>query len=355
MKQPYRVAIAGCHRMLLHRLTNHNFAAAFHAVPETEMVAVFDLGPETRSEFLTYWGEMPTYDNYAQMLAETQPDILCLATRQTMHADQIELAAEAGVRGILCDKPLATSMNETDRIINACQTHNVALLFGLDRRHLRPYQTLRQQLTDGLVGEVQSVMVHGLPNLINHGCHSYDTTLMLLNDPEPIWVSGFVDDVSAEPPDSRVHLDPAGRGQIGLDNGVTVYITPDGGRKPSFQILGDKGRLLIFNDANEAYLWSTPADTPADTNTGTQTAGLQPLDLPPHEDNWPAGPAMVRDLIRAIETGTPTVCDIDQARRATEIGFGFHLSHQQNGARVLLPATTRDLSIPSFPWGNEKE
>ena len=42
-----RVAIAGCHRMLLRDLTHHNFAAAFRAIPDTEIVGVFDYGAET--------------------------------------------------------------------------------------------------------------------------------------------------------------------------------------------------------------------------------------------------------------------------------------------------------------------
>ena len=102
---------------------------------------------------------------------------------------------------------------------------------------------------------------------------------------------------------------------------------------------------MILNDANEVYLWSAKG--------AEQGSGLGPLDLPKHEEYWPAGPAMVRDLVRAIETGTKTACDGPQARRATEIGFGIHLSHQQDGARVALPAVDRTLSIPSFPWGNE--
>ncbi|MEZ4732872.1 MAG: hypothetical protein R3E79_37705 [Caldilineaceae bacterium] len=38
----YRIAIAGCHRMTSRKLSSHNFAAAFAAVPDTEVVAIFD-------------------------------------------------------------------------------------------------------------------------------------------------------------------------------------------------------------------------------------------------------------------------------------------------------------------------
>ena len=193
-KSPFRVAIAGCHRMLLPKLAGHNFAAAFNAVPETEVVAVFDYGDETRSDFATCWhdtwGEIPTYDDYDRMLEAVRPDLICIATRQTMHADQIEAAIQSGVRGIFCDKPLATTLAEMDRIISACV--DTPLLLALDRRWSAPYVHLRENMTD-LVGKVSGIVAFGLVNTINHGCHWYDAILALLGDPEPTWVSGLID------------------------------------------------------------------------------------------------------------------------------------------------------------------
>ena len=50
------------------------------------------------------------------MLDEVNPDILLpRTTRQTYHADQIVAAVEAGVKGIVCDKPLVTTLEEGDR------------------------------------------------------------------------------------------------------------------------------------------------------------------------------------------------------------------------------------------------
>ena len=192
----YRVAVAGCHRMLSRDLACHNFASAFAVVPATEIVAVFDYGEDTRAEFVEcwrgQWGEIVRYGDYGRMLAEIQPDILCIATRQTMHAEQIEAAVTAGVRGILCDKPLATTLAEMDRIVAACG--DVQLAFALDRRWYASYRQVRQLIADGLLGEVRSLVAYGLPNAINHGCHWYDAVLGLLGDPEPTWVSGLLAD-----------------------------------------------------------------------------------------------------------------------------------------------------------------
>lgn len=345
MPKPLRVAVAGCHRMLQPTLAGHNFASAFAAVPDTEMVAVFDRGTETRADFVRCWGEMPVYDDFARMLQEVHPDLLCIATRQTLHAEQIEQAAAAGVRGILCDKPLATSLIESDRIIAACRERGIALTFALDRRWHASYRHVRRLIGEGIVGNVTSLLAFGCPNLINHGCHWYDTALMLLGDPEPLWVSGWVDDLINEPGDSRRRLDPPGRGQVGLSDGALLSVTADGGRRPAFEVIGDDGRLLVLQDAELCYLWTESG--------GAGEQGLRPLPMPSSQDPWPAGPAMVRDLVAAVSSHSMTACDVEQARRATEIGFAIHLSHLRGGARVLLPAAERARSIPSFPWGNE--
>ena len=347
--ESWRVAIVGCHRMLTPDPGSHNFAAAFEAVPGVQVDAVFDLGEETRADFVEcwrpVWGQVAAYSDYQRMLEEVEPDLLCVATRQTMHADQIEAAVRAGVQGILCDKPLATTLGEMDRIVEACG--ETPLLLALDRRWMARYRFLRQCIADGAIGRLTSIVVYGLPNLINHGCHWYDAVLALAGDVEPVWVSGLVDDVSAESPDSRVRLDPPGKAQVGLADGTVVYITSAGkhahGGALSFDIAGEDGRLLVFDDAQECYLWSAAAGEDR----------MHRLEMPEEEGAWPAGRAMVQDLVQALVMGGRTACDVQGVRRATEIGFAVHLSSAGGGTKVELPAADRTLRLESFPWGNE--
>lgn len=340
----FRVAIAGCHRQTQRKPGSHNWATAFDAVEGTSIAAVFDLGAETRQEFLDCWGDVPAHEDYEQMLREVRPDIVCIATRQTMHADQVELAIEHGVRGLLIDKPLATSLEEADRIHRACRENGVPLAFGLDRRWWRSYHCIRELIARGDLGEVVGATAYALPNLINHGCHWYDTLMLLLGDPEPKWVSGFVDDVSGEPPESMRRLDPSGRAQVGFDGDVVAYITPSGGPRLAFEIVGTEDRLMVINDGREAFLFRS---------SGGEGDGARPVELPAMEEGWPAGPAMVRDLVGAVAQGGRTSCDIEQARRATEIGFAIHESSAGDGVRVSLPLVNRSGKIDSYPWGNE--
>jgi predicted dehydrogenase len=340
-QRQYRVAIAGCHRMLDRRLVGHNWAAGFAAVPQAELAGVFDKGAETRAAFVECWGPLPAFDDFAQLLAAIQPEIVCIATRQTMHADQIERAAAAGVRAILCEKPLATSIREVERIVAACESAQIAFAFGLDRRWFPHYRTLVQSLRDGLIGDVKTIVAFGLLNLINHGCHWFDRVLDLAGDPEIAWVAGEVDALTGVPADSPRRLDPPGRCQIAFTNGVHAFVSPDGPGL-GFDIVGSAGRLVLLNDGAETHLWSFGEG-------GKATARRElPASPPP-----PAGPLAVADLIAALEHGTDTLAGLGVARRATEIGFAVHQSHRAGGRRITPAELDRDLRIPSLPWGNE--
>ncbi|HEX5415175.1 MAG TPA: Gfo/Idh/MocA family oxidoreductase [Chloroflexota bacterium] len=345
MPKPLRVAIAGCHRMLDRTPANHNWAAAFAAVPETELVAVFDKGADTRAAFVNCWGDLPAYADYERMLQDVSPEIVCIATRQTRHADQIELAAAAGVQGILCDKPLATSLGEVARIVAAAERSGIRFAFGLDRRWVTYYDTLGALIQDGAIGEVRSVAAYGLVNLINHGCHWYDRVLAFAGDAEIAWVSGRVDPLLGEPADSRRRLDPPGSCQIQFANGVQAFVTAAGyvkGFDPGFDVIGSRGRLTVVSDGVDTGIWSLGEDekTPV-------ARALPPIKPVPH---WPRA---VQDLVSAIRDGHPTRCDIAHARRATEIGFVVHQSDRQGGRRIAPAEVDPNLRVASFPWGNE--
>ncbi|MDE0448743.1 MAG: Gfo/Idh/MocA family oxidoreductase [Spirochaetaceae bacterium] len=350
---PLRVAVAGCHRQVTRKPGSHNWAAAFAEVADTRVVAVYDRGADTRAGFCAAWrdtwGEIAAYDDYRRMLGEARPDIVCIATRQTHHAAQIVDAAAARVRGILCDKPFATTLAEADEALAACRKAGVAVAYGTEWRWDPAYRLLAERLRRGLVGEVRAILAYGAPNLIFHGCHWYDIALLLAGDAEPLWVSGRVDPVADDEPDKGRRLDPPGRAWVGLDGGALLALLPEGGGR-GFSVIGSAGRIEIVNDARQAYIWHAQAGGPG---AGHLSAAPTGLELPQPDSPWPRGAVLVRDLARAVRTRGATQCDVEQIRRATEIGFAVHESHAAGGAAVTLPVADRTRRIDPRAWGND--
>jgi predicted dehydrogenase len=219
-----RVAVAGCHRQLTRPLAGHNFSSALAVSPDVEVVGVFDHGAGSRAAYVAcwrdVWDDLPAYDDFARLLAETAPEVLVLAVRQTMHADMVEQAVAAGVKAVLCDKPLATSLEESDRIVRCCEAAGVPLLLALDRRWTAAWVQLREVIAGGAVGQPQACTAFGMSNTINHGCHHYDAVLGLLGDPEPSWASGLLADGpvvrewAPPPPADRTSMDPTSHSQV---------------------------------------------------------------------------------------------------------------------------------------------
>jgi predicted dehydrogenase len=348
-RRPLRVGIIGCHRMLDRVPQSHNWAAAFDAVPDTEIAGIFDYGAQTRAAFKSAWGsDIPDFDDLRQMLEVVQPDIVCIATRQTMHADQAEQAVAAGVKGIFFEKPLATTMDEVDRIVTACR--NIGVVFGLDRAWWPPYVHLAKLLRDGLIGEIQGVFGYGLAQLLNHGNHWLDVMLTLAGNPEPEWASGYVYNITGSPTEDRDRLDPPGRGEFGWGDINLAIVMREGAPSHTYELYGTEGRLLVTNDATEAEVWNVQEGS---GYLGREGLVADQIKLPDRGAPGAAGQQAVQDLVAHIETGQISRCGLDRARLVTELGFAFHESHLNGGARVSLPLQERNVRVPSYEWGNE--
>ena len=99
----YRVGVIGC------RGIGNRHAQGAERLENAEVVAGCDLVPEQRDEFAAQFKAtnpgLEMYDDYREMLEKAQLDIVTVATGDNRHADLVVAAAEAGAKGIFCEKP----------------------------------------------------------------------------------------------------------------------------------------------------------------------------------------------------------------------------------------------------------
>ena len=210
-----------------------------------------------------------------------------------------------------------------------------------DVNFFRLSERKRELIKEGIIGQVKTIVGYGSPNLINHGCHWYDMAFALAGDVEPIWVNGYIDELNNQDIGTKKYLDPPGRVTIKLDNGCFIHILPDG-FGVQFTVIGSEGYLITLNDFKRVDYWKHDALNDPIT-----------LDFQNEKDDWLAGPLAISDLVDSIRFGSKTSCDLEETRRATEIGFAVYASNQENGVPVPLPAKNRQIQVNSLPWGNE--
>ena len=175
-------------------------AATLAMLPNTELVAVCDLVPGLLDDFKAAWADdlpnVNTYTDYREMLAREDLDILTVATSDNRHTDIVVDGANAGVKGVLCEKPLATSLEDADRMIEACRQRGVPLHVDHNRRWSPLIHRVRDELRAGAIGPLGSVLVsHGGPRamLFRSGTHMIDAVCFLVES-EPAQVFGVLEE-----------------------------------------------------------------------------------------------------------------------------------------------------------------
>lgn len=102
---------------------------------DAEVVAAWDANPERGQAAAQKYG-IDYRPRVEDVLADPRIDAVIVTAETNRHADLIEQAAAAG-KHILCQKPLATTLVDCDRIIAAVKKHGVKFSVAFQMRHDR--------------------------------------------------------------------------------------------------------------------------------------------------------------------------------------------------------------------------
>ena len=172
MPTTYRVGLIGCGRMgatiddevksgpNAQLFLPYSHAAAIVACERMELVAVCDPIEEKAERIRDRYGAQRAYADYREMIERENLDVVSIATRPGPHAEQVIFAAEAGVKGIYCEKSLCNAVHEMDAMLQACMPRGVKFNYGTQRRYAALYRDARAMIERGDIGEVQAVVAN---------------------------------------------------------------------------------------------------------------------------------------------------------------------------------------------------
>jgi predicted dehydrogenase len=100
-----------------------------HANRNSELTAVVSDDPTKRREIARKYRLDQTYSYKEYDKCLEQVDAVYIALPNSMHAEYTIRAARAGVH-VLCEKPMAVTVGECRRMIEACRTHDVKLMIA---------------------------------------------------------------------------------------------------------------------------------------------------------------------------------------------------------------------------------
>lgn len=319
----------------------HAHLAAWATLPNVELVAVCDIDPARLEAFRREWGRrFPNavcYADHRSMLAQTRIDMLTVATPDDRHAAIVLDAVAAGVRGIFCEKPIATTLAEADAMIAACARAGVPLLINHSRRWYPEFAYARQLIRQGAIGPLRRVVATlGGPRamLFRNGTHLIDAVTYFV-EAEPRWMMAELDDELNNDYGPRYAgdggrdpaTDPGLSGYIHFANGARAFINASKGTPPLFELdlIGETGRLRLGNWGAERWhpvdggFAVAPLLAPRTTRSGTAAA--------------------LQELIDLVERGGQGSSTGEDGRRVLAILLGLLQSGAAMGQPVHWPVT----------------
>ena len=125
----------------------------FNKIPHARLVAVVDSDKERAQNAAKELEIEKYYTNYQDACDDKEIDTVCIVTPTYTHSEIATACARAG-KHIFCEKPMAITPDDCDRIIKEARKNQVKLQIGFMRRFDRNYQKAKHLLDDGAVGEV---------------------------------------------------------------------------------------------------------------------------------------------------------------------------------------------------------
>lgn len=131
---------------------SHFHFDAWSRIDQVDLVAVCDLDHDKASQVAKKHGIRGVYTDAAEMLAQEKPDFIDIITRPESHLELVQLAAAAGVH-VICQKPLAPSLEAAEQIVSVAQTAGVQLMVHDNFRFQPWYREIRKLLEQQVVGD----------------------------------------------------------------------------------------------------------------------------------------------------------------------------------------------------------
>ncbi|MDR3756261.1 MULTISPECIES: Gfo/Idh/MocA family oxidoreductase [Enterocloster] len=334
-------------------------AKAFAALENSEFTAVCDNNIERARAFADRYG-VKAYDDIEAMIRECALDVVSICTPHPLHANPAVIAADCGCN-VLIEKPLASSLEDCDRIIEAGDRNHVTIGTMVQRRFYRPCMRIHQAIEDGKIGRP----VLGMVTMLGwRDKNYYDSDpwrgswkgegggVMVNQAPHQIdllqWYMGEVDEIygvwkNLNHPYIEVE-----------DTAVAVIKFKNGG----------VGNIVVSNSQNPALFGKVHIFGENGAGVGVQTdggamfvAGMSSITEAPYNDLWTvAGEEnmletwkkedtdffnsvdsmyyyhreQIKDFVDAVQKGEKPLVDAREGRKTVEIFTGIYRATETN-------------------------
>ena len=318
------------------------------AIPDAELIAVCDIVPERAEKFAELYKAEP-YIDYKELLKREDIDIVTIATPSGNHAEIGIEAAKAG-KHVMVEKPMAMTLQEADRLIQACQENNVKLGVIHQNRYNKSIKTLRAAMEAGRFGK----LTHGQASirwnrnedyytqapwrgtrlqdggvLMNQSIHNIDLLQWMMGPADSVFGYTTTALRPIEMEDVAGAIIRFKNGAIGLIEAATTIYPKN--LEETLNVFGETGSVVIGGIAvNRVEVWEFP-----DSDKEKEEIFASQENDPPTVYGF-GHREIIQDMIKAVKDDIDPPINGEEGRKALEIILAIYRS-QETGLPVKLP------------------
>lgn len=118
-----------------------------------ELYAIAGRDIKKAEEFKNMFGFQKAYASYEELLADPELEVVYIPLPNTLHYEWCCKAMEAG-KHVLCEKPLAASAEECEKLIATAEKNNVLFMEAFAYLHSPFMKALKEDLEKGTIGDI---------------------------------------------------------------------------------------------------------------------------------------------------------------------------------------------------------
>ncbi len=253
-------------------IVGSKFAADFHCDSysrneHAEVVAVAAI--DNLEEISGKWKIPSTYQDYKEMLKRDDIDLVSVCVPNFLHHDVVIAAARAE-KHVICEKPLATTIEDAKEMVEVCRKEGVKLFYGEDWCFAPALMKVIETVKEGAIGKILYVKAKETHNgthspfaknakycgggsLIHLGIHPVGWILHFLGNQGKNKVTEVIGKTNGGGKNNYVHKDNSGEdwalGIMKFANGEQAFVEGNyitvGGMDDKVEIYGTEGVIKI--------------------------------------------------------------------------------------------------------------
>ena len=359
MTQKIKAGIIGCGKV------GPFHAAAYQKIENCELTAVFDVQEERAQEFAKRYGAK-AYTSIEAMVKENGLDVVSVCTPHPVHRQAAVAALKAGAN-IAIEKPLASSLEDCDAILQAAEENHAVGTAICQRRFFPPSMRIRKAIDDGKIGTpiLGTVNMYGWRDaayyasdpwrgtwkgegggvLVNQAPHQLDLLLWYMGEIEELY--GMWDTLNHP----GLEVEDTALAVIRFKNGAMGNIVVSNSQNPALygkvHVHGSSGASVgVQTDGGAMFIAGVSSITEAPYNDIWTVSGEEGL-----KDQWKAEDeayfrtidatthfhyVQLKDFIDSLREGRRPLISLEDARRTVELFTAIYRS-QRDKRPVQFP------------------